>query len=79
MRFNRVTYSGIISRRFPMTSNMCSLTTRYKCGWIYPAYIDGHEIVKFQVDAYAYVQYAKSYHAAKIYITKHDKKVKGAK
>ena len=52
----------------------CSLTKSYKQGWIYSAFIDGVEVVKYQVDKYAYIQYAKSYHAAKIMITKHNKR-----
>lgn len=48
-----------------------SLTQSYKCGFIYSAVIDGNDVVKVQVDNYAYVVYVKSIHAAKIMITKH--------
>lgn len=49
----------------------------YKLGYIYGATIDGHDVIKYQVDGYAYIQHAKSVHAAKIILTKHFKKVKG--
>lgn len=52
-------------------SYSCSLTTKYKCGHIHSAYIDDVEVVQVSVDKYAYVQYVKSYHAAKLLITKH--------
>lgn len=48
-----------------------SMTRSYKCGWIFSAVIDGQDVVKVQVDRYAYVIYVKSHHAAKIAITKH--------
>ena len=48
-----------------------SLTQKYKSGWIYSATINGHDVVKMQVDAHAYVVYTKSIHSAKIAITKH--------
>lgn len=54
-----------------------SLTQKYKSGYIYSATIDGKEIVKYQVDSYAYVIYCKSIRAAKIAITKHNNKMKG--
>lgn len=48
-----------------------SLTIAYKTGYIFIACIDCNEVVKYQVDAYAYIQYAKSMQAAKIAISKH--------
>ncbi len=54
-----------------------SLTQSYKQGFIYSAVIDGRDVVKMQVDAYAYVIYVKSIQAAKIAITKHHNKMKG--
>lgn len=54
-----------------MKSYHSSLTISYKTGYIYTAVIDGQDIVKYQVDKHAYVQYCKSIHAAKIIITKH--------
>lgn len=54
-----------------------SYTLKYKQGYIYGATIEGHEVIKMQVDRYAYVIYVKSIQAAKIAITKHAKK--GAK
>lgn len=54
-----------------------SLTQSYKQGYIFSAYIDGNEVVKCQVDKHAYIIYVKSIHAAKILITKHNKKCKG--
>lgn len=62
-----------------MKSYSCSLTTRYKTGFIYSAFIDDKEVIKCQVDKYAYVVYVKSYHAAKILITKHVNKIRGTK
>jgi len=56
-----------------MSNYSCSLVTPYKSGWIYSACIDGNEVVKVQVDSYAYVIYVKSFHAAKMLITKHIK------
>lgn len=53
-----------------------SLVTKYKSGYIYSAVIGGVEVIKFQVDRYAYIQYVKSYHFAKITITKHVEKCK---
>lgn len=52
-----------------------SITMKYKRGYIFTAVIDGHQVTKFTVDAYTYIQYAKSVHAAKLAISKHDKKV----
>lgn len=54
-----------------MSNYSCSLVTKYKSGWIYSAFIDGTEVVKVQVDPYAYVVYVKSFHAAKLLIAKH--------
>jgi hypothetical protein len=53
-----------------MISYSNSLTVRYKQGWIYSSTINGTDIIKYQVDKYAYVQYAKSFRAAQIIITK---------
>ena len=50
-----------------------SLTQSYKGGYIHSAYIDQHEIIRVQVDPYAYVIQVKSIHAAKILIAKHVK------
>lgn len=50
-----------------------SYTMAYKQGYIHCAVIDGNEVVKYNVDKFAYVQYAKSIRAAKIAITKHSK------
>lgn len=58
-----------------MKSYHSSLTISYKTGYIYSAVIDGQVVVKYQVDKYAYVQYCKSIHAAKIIITKAFNKV----
>lgn len=58
-----------------MTSYHSSLTIRYKCGYIFTATINGKEVTKFVVDNFAYIQYAKSIHAAKCIISKHFKKV----
>lgn len=58
-----------------MNNYNSSLTIRYKQGYIYSIIIDGHEVVKYQVDKYAYVQYCKSIRAAKIIISKHFNKV----
>lgn len=55
----------------------CSQTTRYKQGFIHSAIVNGHEVVRVQVDAYAYVLQVKSYQAAKIAITKHAQKYGG--
>ncbi len=54
-----------------------SLTQKYKSGYIYSATIDGQDVVKYQVDSYAYVIYAKSIRSAKIAITKHTNKMRG--
>lgn len=51
-------------------------TFKYKQGYIHTSYLNGIEVVKYNVDAYAYVQYAKSVHAAKIAISKHSTRVK---
>lgn len=59
-----------------MNNYNSSLTIRYKQGYIYSAIIDGHEVVKYQVDPYAYVQYCKSIRAAQLAISKHNVKLK---
>lgn len=61
-----------------MKNYSCSMTQSYKQGFIFSAYIDGKEVIKYTVDKFAYVQYAKSIRAAKIMITKHSKKYGGA-
>lgn len=43
----------------------------YKQGFIFGAFINGNEVIKVQVDKFAYVVYVKSVHAAKIMISKH--------
>lgn len=48
-----------------------SLTQSYKSGYIHSVTLDGHEIIRMQVDPYAYVMQVKSIYAAKIAITKH--------
>lgn len=50
------------------------LTTRYKTGWIHYSYVDGKEVVRVSIDQFAYAAQVKSGHAAKIAITKHNKK-----
>jgi hypothetical protein len=57
----------------------CSSTQSYRCGFIHSAYVNGHWIVRAQVDGYAYPIQLKSIHAAKILITKHFKKKEGIK
>jgi len=52
---------------------------KYKQGRILTAYFGSIEVVKMQVDAWAYVIEVKSIHAAKILITKHSKKYGGGK
>lgn len=52
-------------------------TIKYKCGFIHLSYPDNKtEVVRMQVDPYAYSIEVKSIHAAKIMITKHDNKLK---
>lgn len=48
-----------------------SLTQAYKCGYIHSAYINGNEVIRAQVDPYAYVIQVRSIHAAKLMISKH--------
>ncbi len=48
-----------------------SLTQIYKGGFIHSADIDGHSIIRAQVDAYAYPIQLKSILAAKQLISKH--------
>jgi hypothetical protein len=55
-----------------------SWTRSYKQGYIFGATIDGHEVIKCQVDAHAYVIYVKSFRAAQLLISKHAKKLKGS-
>ena len=49
----------------------------YKQGTIYGATIDGQEVIKCQVDKFAYIVYVKSFRAAQLLITKHSKKYGG--
>jgi len=51
-----------------------SITQGYKCGYIHSANIDGHWIIRAQVDGYAYFIQVKTIRAAKLLITKHFKK-----
>jgi len=55
----------------------CFLTTNYKQGYIFSKHVDNIEVIQVRVDATAYMIYVKSYHAAKILITKHAKKYGG--
>lgn len=48
-----------------------SLTKSYKCGFFHLSVIDNNEIVRVQVDPYAYAIQVKSIRAAKQLITKH--------
>lgn len=52
-----------------------SLTISYKTGYIHSAIINGTEVVRVQVDQYAYAIQVKSHHAAKVIITKHVKRM----
>lgn len=56
------------------TSYSSSYTLSYKQGYIHGAFINGHEVIRVQVDAYAYVIQVRSLRAAKLYITAHVKK-----
>lgn len=56
-----------------------SFTQRYKMGYIHSATIEGNEIVKVQVNQFAYIVYVKSIPAAKLLITKHLLKNSGLK
>lgn len=50
-------------------------TIRYKTGWIHISqHVDGHEIIRAQVNRFGYTREAKSLHAAKILISKHRSK-----
>ncbi len=52
-------------------------TIKYKFGFIHLSYPDNKtEIVRVQVDPYAYSMEVKSIHSAKIIITKHEQKIK---
>lgn len=55
-----------------------SYTFKYKCGYIHGATIDGNEVVRVQVDNYAYVLQVKSVLSAKRIITKYYNKIKAA-
>lgn len=48
-----------------------SQTIGYKGGWIHLSYFDNNEVIRVQVDKYAYPIQVKSLHAAKIIISKH--------
>jgi cold shock protein len=51
-------------------------TIKYKQGYIHLSYPDNiHEVVRVQVDPYAYLMEVKSIHSAKIMITKHLKRI----
>jgi hypothetical protein len=51
-------------------------TIRYKQGYIHLSYYKDKEIIRVQVDGYAYPIETKSTHSAKILITKHLNKIK---
>lgn len=53
-------------------------TIGYKKGYIHLSYIENQEVIRVQVDGYAYPIQVKSMHAAKLLITKHVQKC-GAK
>lgn len=50
-----------------------SLTFSYKTGFIHVSTLSGGEVIRVQVDAYAYALQVKSVQAAKVLITKHIK------
>jgi hypothetical protein len=52
-----------------------SYTISYKTGYIYRTTIQGHEIIRVQVDGHAYLLQIKSIHAAKIMISRHTAKL----
>ena len=52
-----------------------SITIAYKCGFIYSAHYGNNEVIRVKVDGYAYAIQVNSFHAAKILITKHNKKL----
>jgi hypothetical protein len=51
-----------------------SLTVKYKKGFIHSAYYGNKEVIKVQIDNLACLVEVKSYHAAKILITKYEVK-----
>jgi hypothetical protein len=48
-----------------------SSTQSYNGGYIQEAYLDGHQVIRVQVDPYAYPMQVKSIQSAKLMITKH--------
>lgn len=54
-----------------------TLTFRYKTGFIHESYVTGLQIIRVQVDQFAYAIQVKSIRAAKLLITKHNKKIGG--
>lgn len=52
-------------------------TFKYKTGYIHTSYAEGTEVIRVQVDGFAYSLIVKSVHAAKIIISKHLKKIGG--
>jgi DNA-binding protein YbaB len=52
-------------------------TIKYKNGYIHVNFIGKNEVIRVMVDQYAYAIQVKSVHAAKIMITKHNKKYGG--
>ena len=64
----------LINRRWTMFQ-----TIGYKKGFIHLSHVENHEVVRVQVDGYAYAVQVKSLHAAKILISKHAASYGGAK
>lgn len=57
---------------------MSAVTFRYRAGWIHVSdLLEGREIVRVQVDAFAYAVEVRSVFAAKLVITKHMKRING--
>lgn len=57
----------------------CFLTQSYKQGFIHSYYESNNEVIKVQVDKYAYIIQVKSIRAAKLLITKNYKNYGGIK
>lgn len=54
-----------------MNAYNSSLTRSYKCGFIHSASMSDEEVIRVQVDLYAYPIEVRSIQAAKMLITKH--------
>lgn len=54
-------------------------TFKYKNGFIHVNFIGKREVIKVQVDSFAYALEVKSVHAAKLLISKHSKNYGGLK